>query len=82
MVEGARLERVYTGNRIEGSNPSLSASIIPLFQAIIFGSPRGEPCMILASSFTATHKQPALQMNLGRFSAGIIVAKMRERDVD
>lgn len=25
MVEGARLERVYTGNRIEGSNPSLSA---------------------------------------------------------
>ncbi len=28
MVEGARLERVYTGNRIEGSNPSLSAIII------------------------------------------------------
>ena len=27
MVEGARLERVYTGNRIEGSNPSLSATI-------------------------------------------------------
>ena len=26
MVEGARLESVYTGNRIEGSNPSLSAS--------------------------------------------------------
>ncbi len=25
MVEGARLERVYAGNRIEGSNPSLSA---------------------------------------------------------
>ncbi len=25
MVEGARLERVYTGNRIEGSNPSLTA---------------------------------------------------------
>ena len=25
VVEGARLERVYTGNRIEGSNPSLSA---------------------------------------------------------
>ncbi len=28
MVEGARLERVYTGNRIEGSNPSLSAILI------------------------------------------------------
>ena len=25
MVEGARLERVYAGNRIEGSNPSPSA---------------------------------------------------------
>ena len=25
MVEGARLESVYTGNRIEGSNPFLSA---------------------------------------------------------
>ena len=25
VVEGARLERVYTGNRIEGSNPSPSA---------------------------------------------------------
>lgn len=25
VAEGARLERVYTGNRIEGSNPSLSA---------------------------------------------------------
>ena len=35
MVEGARLERVYTGNRIEGSNPSLSAtcpreSVLPI----------------------------------------------------
>ena len=26
MVEGARLESVYTGNRIEGSNPSVSAN--------------------------------------------------------
>ena len=26
MVEGARLERVYAGNRIEGSNPSPSAT--------------------------------------------------------
>ena len=28
MAEGARLESVYTGNRIEGSNPSPSASQI------------------------------------------------------
>ena len=26
VVEGARLERVYRGNSIEGSNPSLSAT--------------------------------------------------------
>lgn len=29
-VEGARLERVYTGNRIKGSNPFLSAIYILL----------------------------------------------------
>ena len=28
MVEGARLESVYTGNRIAGSNPAPSASIV------------------------------------------------------
>ena len=28
VVEGARLESVYTGNRIEGSNPSVSANKI------------------------------------------------------
>ena len=27
VVEGARLERVYTGDRIKGSNPFLSAII-------------------------------------------------------
>jgi hypothetical protein len=27
VVEGARLERVYRGNSIEGSNPSLSATL-------------------------------------------------------
>ena len=29
MVEGARLESVYTGNCIKGSNPFLSASKTP-----------------------------------------------------
>ena len=28
MAEGARLESVYTGNRIEGSNPSPSAILV------------------------------------------------------
>lgn len=31
MVEGARLESVYTGNRIAGSNPALSASSFSSF---------------------------------------------------
>jgi hypothetical protein len=31
VVEGARLERVYRGNSIEGSNPSLSATTITIF---------------------------------------------------
>ncbi len=30
MVEGARLESVYTGNCIKGSNPLVSAGIIHL----------------------------------------------------
>src|SRR5690606_579578 len=34
VVEGARLERVYRGNSIEGSNPSLSATT-PLFMTKI-----------------------------------------------
>ena len=31
LVEGARLEIVYTGNRIKGSNPFLSARKEPTF---------------------------------------------------
>ena len=31
MAEGARLESVYTGNRIVGSNPTLSATALQRF---------------------------------------------------
>ncbi len=41
MVEGARLESVYTGNRIKGSNPFLSA--ISIKQGISVTTP---PCFI------------------------------------
>src|SRR5687767_5007003 len=34
VVEGARLESVYTGNRIEGSNPSVSAKIKKAFKSL------------------------------------------------
>ena len=34
VAEGARLESVYTGNRIVGSNPTLSASIYPKIRYI------------------------------------------------
>ena len=37
MVEGARLERVYRGNSIEGSNPSLTATAPSKFD---IGAPR------------------------------------------
>ena len=33
MAEGARLESVYTGNRIVGSNPTLSAMLRPCDRA-------------------------------------------------
>jgi hypothetical protein len=36
VAEGARLESVYTGNRIEGSNPSLSA----IFFKAVFSNAR------------------------------------------
>ena len=36
MVEGARLESVYTGNCIKGSNPFLSASKAVSFYSQLF----------------------------------------------
>mgnify|MGYP000671970665 CR=1 FL=1 len=36
VVEGARLERVYSSNTIEGSNPSLSANNFLISLLIIF----------------------------------------------
>ncbi len=36
MVEGARLESVYAGNRIEGSNPSLSANKFMILVKVLF----------------------------------------------
>ncbi len=42
MVEGARLESVYAGNRIEGSNPSLSAKDIVLKRLVHLMSIRGK----------------------------------------
>ncbi len=41
MVEGARLERVYTGNRIEGSNP-LSPPFDPLSSPL-------QACLVLTA---------------------------------
>ena len=38
VVEGARLERVYAGNCIQGSNPCLSAMHFPVFKRINFAA--------------------------------------------
>ena len=48
MVEGARLESVYRGNSIEGSNPSLSASLnLVLVVRVVEGVPAstGRKCV-------------------------------------
>src|SRR5947209_10593720 len=37
VVEGARLESVYRGNSIEGSNPSLSAIIFRMPERLSYG---------------------------------------------
>ncbi len=39
MVEGARLESVYTGNRIAGSNPALSATFKDVLRRIAMSRP-------------------------------------------
>ena len=41
MAEGARLESVYTGNRIVGSNPTLSAISSILAWAIVLADEDG-----------------------------------------
>ena len=58
MVEGARLESVYTGNRIKGSNPFVSAqktksTVVSAFRRI------GHPCL--------SHPPPPLIAGLGTF---------------
>ena len=39
VAEGARLESVYTGNRIGGSNPPLSARYTELNALVVFAQP-------------------------------------------
>ena len=41
VAEGARLESVYWGNSVAGSNPALSATHLPAFGARVKGS---SPC--------------------------------------
>ena len=44
MVEGARLESVYTGNRIAGSNPALSAT--KSLKLLVFQNLQGIACKL------------------------------------
>ena len=53
MVEGARLESVYTGNCIKGSNPLVSAEISYLKEGEI-----KEPSKIKAFRFLTFHLLP------------------------
>src|ERR1043165_8733356 len=68
VAEGARLESVYTGNRIEGSNPSLSAitlvswkipetrSIECCLETDLRLGARGGVLLFLQCFFRATHQ--------------------------
>ena len=54
MVEEARLESVYTGNRIEGSNPSVSAFSLKYFGTLILLAITWQTilaCLVLAAVF-------------------------------
>ena len=75
MVEGARLESVYTLTRIEGSNPSLSAIIkkAPLGAFLIIGPSGIEPSIL--NEWGSTKRQD------GVLDAGFAGAR-RERAMD
>ena len=88
MVEGARLERVYRGNSIEGSNPSLSARTSSSSQS----KPPNGPADLAAGMNLAhvTRRAPSFSvaslagsMRLATRSAGVMAkagkAKERER---
>jgi hypothetical protein len=68
VVEGARLERVYRGNSIEGSNPSLSA--IFSFTTIHQWPPKsanlyGKSARIRLLLFVANRPQPRYYVGNG-----------------
>ena len=62
MVEGARLESVYRGNSIEGSNPSLSATVKQkAFAIFIRGLGNSRPAAIvhaIASLIVSVTRMP------------------------
>src|SRR5947209_17624145 len=66
VVEGARLESVYRGNSIEGSNPSLSAS----YQSYLHVRLRVCPLLNLQSS-----RGPFLQTAFGTTFATPVLAR-------
>ena len=75
MVEGARLESVYTLTRIEGSNPSLSAIIkkAPLGAFLIIGH--------IGIEASILDKRGSTKRQDGVLDAGFAGAR-RERDMD
>ena len=62
MVEGARLESVYAGNRIWGSNPHLSAMII-----VYCGWPRWRCFFIFGENFWLGGGDLCFWISLERF---------------
>lgn len=81
MVEGARLERVYRGNSIEGSNPSLTATQSPLPQNRVRRSPKADKARHLTTnaSKSARNSSPRTR-HPGRSTAGVSARLRSSRD--
>ncbi len=68
MVEGARLESVYAGNRIAGSNPALSANF-EIFQDILIRCNPHNICLVARrpeQAYAEDNKQRARLWNGSR----------------
>jgi hypothetical protein len=67
VAEGARLESVYTGNRIEGSNPPLSASSFIVLYFALASILQSIPLFELDEAGMALSPVPKVNVNLTKY---------------
>ena len=64
MAEGARLESVYTGNRIVGSNPTPSARLLPEPILQLQPTPARSPYIGLSGTEPLDSDKPSASANV------------------